>query len=232
MTQEGNDKLVVALNGGPRKRWNTALLLEEVLKGAEEEGAAVELAHLHDLRYGGCASCFHCKRKESYLDGRCALKDGLSPVLELLGKATGVALGSPVYIGDVTGAARNFIERWMFVNLAYDRENPFVLSRGPGLGLIYTMGMPEDGAAAAGYDALFASHLRFFSRLNAPFVERIFAYDTLQFDDYGKYHAPAFDPEHKKNRREKNFPENLAAARELGRKLGRLTELPKLLKDA
>jgi len=52
---------VIAINGSPRKKWNTATLLEKALAGAASQGAETELMHLYDLNYKGCISCFACK---------------------------------------------------------------------------------------------------------------------------------------------------------------------------
>ena len=49
---------VIAINGSPRKKWNTATLLEKALEGAETEGAETEIIHLYDLNFKGCKSCF------------------------------------------------------------------------------------------------------------------------------------------------------------------------------
>jgi len=54
---------VMAFNGSPRKKWNTATLLEKALEGASSKGAETELIHLYDLNYKGCISCFSCKMK-------------------------------------------------------------------------------------------------------------------------------------------------------------------------
>ena len=225
------EKLVVSVNGGPRLGWNTDLLLKEVERGAREEGAETRRFDLYRLDFKGCASCFSCKRKESSLDGVCALKDDLSEVLAALAKATGVVMGSPIYIGDVTGAMRSFWERYAFAHLRYDLDEPSVLERGPGLALVYASGMPEAAYPSAGYDVMFREHLRFFGRFKAPFVERLFCSDTLQFSDHSKYHAPMFDPEAKRRGREERFPGDLAKAREIGRRLGRLEDPPRRLKD-
>ena len=40
----------VAINGSPRKKWNTAALLEKALAGATAQGAETVLAHLHPNR--------------------------------------------------------------------------------------------------------------------------------------------------------------------------------------
>ncbi|MCO5381118.1 MAG: flavodoxin family protein [Methanosarcina barkeri] len=54
---------VIAINGSPRKKWNTATLLEKALEGAVSEGAETEIIHLYDLNFKGCTSCFACKLK-------------------------------------------------------------------------------------------------------------------------------------------------------------------------
>lgn len=53
----------IAINGSPRKGWNTEKLLKEALRGAESVGAETELVQLYDLNYTGCKSCFACKRQ-------------------------------------------------------------------------------------------------------------------------------------------------------------------------
>lgn len=53
---------VIALNGSPRKKWNTATLLKHALDGAASKGAETELIHLYDYNYKGCISCFACKQ--------------------------------------------------------------------------------------------------------------------------------------------------------------------------
>ena len=55
---------IMAVNGSPRKTWNTATLLKRALKGAASQGADTELIHLYDLRFTGCTSCFACKITE------------------------------------------------------------------------------------------------------------------------------------------------------------------------
>lgn len=59
-------KKVYAINGSPRKKWNTAILLEHALKGAE-----TELIHLYDLDFKGCRSCFACKHAVRQKNSNC-----------------------------------------------------------------------------------------------------------------------------------------------------------------
>ncbi|MDR2137612.1 MAG: flavodoxin family protein, partial [Synergistaceae bacterium] len=74
-------KKVIAVNGSPRKTWNTATLLRHATEGAASKGAETKLVHLYDIDFKGCVSCFACKRKEGKSRG-CALNDGLKPLLD------------------------------------------------------------------------------------------------------------------------------------------------------
>lgn len=86
---------VLAVNGSPRKKWNTATLLNKALEGAASQGAETELINLYDLNYKGCISCFSCKLKDGKSYGRCAAKDDLTPVLEKIQLVDALILGSP-----------------------------------------------------------------------------------------------------------------------------------------
>ncbi|MDK2975417.1 MAG: hypothetical protein PWP08_1788 [Methanofollis sp.] len=59
-----------------------ATLLEHALRGAASVGARTELVQLYDLEYRGCTSCFACKIKGGKSYGKCAVRDGLTPVLK------------------------------------------------------------------------------------------------------------------------------------------------------
>ena len=60
---------VVAINGSPRKGWNTAGILQAALEQAQAQGAATALHHLYDLHYTGCRSCFACKHISGFFPG-------------------------------------------------------------------------------------------------------------------------------------------------------------------
>ena len=80
---------IFAVNGSPRKKGNTATVLEHFLEGARSAGADTELIHLYDLQASGCRSCFACKLRGGASYGHCALKDDLSPVLAALERPMG-----------------------------------------------------------------------------------------------------------------------------------------------
>ncbi|MDV2481867.1 flavodoxin family protein [Methanoculleus sp. Wushi-C6] len=208
---------VIGINGSPRKTWNTATLLGHALKGAASSGAETELVHLYDLDFKGCTSCFACKMKGGKSYGRCAVCDDLAPVLDRIGGADGLILGSPIYFGTVSGEMRSFMERLLFPYLIYTRP-PRSLFHGRGrAAFIYTMNAPE-AVARENY----AAHIR----ENRSALERLFgrteslcSFETLQFEDYDMVDSGYFDPEERRERYRTVFPEDCRRAFELGVRL-------------
>jgi multimeric flavodoxin WrbA len=110
---------VIAVNGSPRKNWNTATLLLKALDGAASQGAETEIFHLYELNYKGCVSCFACKTKNSQSYGMCAVKDDLTSILKKVTEVDAMILGAPIYYGTVTGEMKSFMERLMFPYSTY-----------------------------------------------------------------------------------------------------------------
>ena len=195
----------IAINGSPRKNWNTAALLNAALDGAREAGAETELVSLYDLDYSGCVSCFACKRKGAERC-RCYHQDGLSGVLERVLSSDVLLLGSPVYFGDVTGKMRCFIERLAFITLSYDDPMETIFPGHIDTAFFFTMNMQTEQAQM--YKPMIKSTLGALSRLGGS-VEQYLCTDTLQFDDYSKYHAAKFSEQAKRARRAEQFPHDL-----------------------
>ena len=206
---------VIAVNGSPRKKWNTAAMLEKALEGAASQGAETRLIHLYDLEFKGCVSCFACKTKDGRSYGRCAVKDGLTPVYAEIRGADGLIMGSPIYLGDVTGAMRSFMERLLYPYLVYSESCPTLFPRRIRTGLIYTMNAPEEVARAFGYDRLFTANEGYMQRIFGH-AESIMSYDTVQFEDYSRVVADLFDGGKKEKRRREVFPQDCRKAYEMG----------------
>jgi multimeric flavodoxin WrbA len=206
---------VLGLNGSPRKTWNTATLLRHAMEGAASRGAQAEIVHLYDLTYKGCVSCFACKLKEGPSYGRCALRDDLTPVLDKIERADAVFIGSPIYLGNVTGETRSLMERMIFQYLVYDEEGSSLVKKKKPVGLLYTMNIKENIVKEWGYDRTFASIEKLFIRVFGA-AETMYATDTYQFDDYSKYVAPRFNETEKAKHRDEVFPKNCEKAFALG----------------
>lgn len=209
---------VMAFNGSPRKSWNTATLLEEALAGAASKGADCKLVHLYDLDYKGCSSCFACMTKGGKSYGRCAQKDGLTPILAEIEKADTLILGSPIYFARCTGEMRSFMERMWFPYLEYSDPWRSSFPRKINTAMIYTMNITE-----AEYEQMKAAYALPTNESIMQMIfgasESLYCFDTYQFKDYSKVMADRIDVAEKNKRREEIFPQDRRNAFELGVRL-------------
>jgi len=91
---------ILAFNGSPRLKGNTATMLDSAIIGARENGAEVELFNLYKMQFSGCISCFTCKLLSKERPIVCVIKDDLQPVLEKFERPT-LSLSAPPYISAV-----------------------------------------------------------------------------------------------------------------------------------
>lgn len=206
------------VNGSPRKRWNTATLLKHALAGAEAAGAEAELVHLYDLTYTGCRSCFACKKIGGKSYGRCAVRDGISPVLRKALAADVLILGSPIYFGVESGMMRSFLERLLFPLAVYAPGYPSLYTGKARTALFYTMNVKEADLALNAMDKSIERSAATMTRLFGN-CETLICSDTRQFTDYSKYESSRWDPEAKAKRRREVFPLDCQRAFALGRRL-------------
>lgn len=206
---------IIGINGSPRKKWNTATMVEMALEGARSESAETELIHLYDLDYKGCNSCFACKTRGSKSYGRCNVKDDLTTVFERIEEADALILGSPIYFGVVTGEMRSFMERLIFPYFTYTNPPESLFPKEINSAFIYTMNISEEQVEDYGYKHQFEVNKQLLTLLFGS-SETLFSYDTYQFNDYSKVLADRFDPEHKAKHREEQFPIDKEEAFKLG----------------
>ncbi|WP_088228334.1 flavodoxin family protein [Desulfosporosinus sp. FKB] len=212
---------VIAVNGSPRKTWNTATLLHKALEGAESVGAQTEIVHLYDLNFKGCISCFACKRKNIKNAGHCAVQDDLKNVLEKVLAADVLLIGSPIYFGNVTAEIRAFLERLLFSNLSYNEGHRSVFQGKLASGFIYTMNVPEEIMQQVKYEEnVFQPNKNMLQLLGGP-SEFMISADTYQFDDYSKYEASMFNVKHKAQVKAERFPIDCQKAFDMGVRLAR-----------
>ncbi len=208
----------MAINGSPRKKWNTATLLESALRGCEDAGAETELLHLYDYTYQGCTSCFGCKRLGGKSYGRCNMRDELSPLLDRASEADVLILGSPFYFHTETGEMRSFMERLLFPYLTYTPDHASIFPRKIPTAFIYTMNVPEEHIPAFHQDSSAAASQAIMTRIFGS-CEVLLSTDTYQFDDYSQYLSTAWDPDAKAARRRDVFPRDCDRAYQLGTRL-------------
>ena len=205
----------VIINGSPRKNWNTAKLLKEAQRGAEDAGHEVVYVNLYDLNFTGCKSCLACKRKGIAEPCKCYIKDDLSPILEEIYGADHLIIGSPVYFSQPTGEVRSLLERICFPPLSYNDYSSTYKGK-VDVTVFLTMNAPAN-MYADGYQSIMEAYFAPFHFLNGT-TEVIPVCDTLQVNDYSKYAMGSFSEEHKKEVQEKDFPAALQKAFEVGKK--------------
>lgn len=211
-------KNLIAINGSPRRNGNTAQLLQHAIKGAQDAGASAEMINLYALNFKGCVSCFACKLKNRP-HGTCAMKDDLTPILEKIKSADAIIFGSPIYFMNLSAGMVAFLERLFFSNYIYSNEIPTVFPKKLPSAYFYTMNITQ-------------AQFKFFAmteRLKMPELsaEKILgvkpkvlcAFNTVQFKDYSRYESSIFDADEKFAYREKHFPEDCAAAHQIGQDL-------------
>ncbi len=209
---------VLAVNGSPRKKWNTATLLEKALAGAASAGAETELVHLYDLSYTGCISCFACKKIGGKSYGRCAVRDDLTPLLKKAAASDVLILGSPLYFSVETGEMRSFMERLLFPYLTYTPGYRCIFPRAIPTAFFYSMNVSAENMAAYGQDRSTTATQGVMTRVFGS-CELLLCTDTYQFKDYSKYMSTAWDPVAKAKRRNEVFPQDCVRAYELGARL-------------
>ena len=97
---------VVAIYGSPRRKGNTALLLQEAVRGARQEGAEVEEYVLRDLKMSPCLEIYACKNS-----GRCAIQDDFQKVYDSILESRGVILASPIFFYAVSAHTKILMDR-------------------------------------------------------------------------------------------------------------------------
>lgn len=207
---------IIIINGSPRTEGNTVRMCRAFAEGVKSSGKDIscEIINLYELNFKGCRSCFACKRKGGVSYGKCAVKDAAAPVLERVKNAAAVVFASPVYLMDVTGEMRSFLERLIFPLATYEADYRTIAPKRMPVVTIYTMNVPREMAPVAAFDNVenFIGHV-----FSAP--HRLCAYNTYQFRDYSQYAVEVFSEADKREYRDKVFPAELQTAFDLGRKI-------------
>ena len=205
---------ILAFNGSPRLKGNSATMLEHAIEGARAQGAEVELFNLYKMQFSGCISCFSCKRLGEKRSTLCAVKDDLRPVLEKVRDIDALLIATPVYYGCESAACRALIERLCFPYLNYADYTKSHFPRRIAVGLIYTMNVTSEMYAAIGYDICLGRTRETLAREFGA-CKIILANNTTQYNDYSLYEANATGEE-KKAYQEAHFDTDCENARQLG----------------
>jgi NAD(P)H-dependent FMN reductase len=127
---------VLGIVGSPHRDGLTNRLVQGMLEGAEASGAECQTMYLSDYNLKPCVGC---QGATCWEDGRCRFDERAYERNRMLGEADAVVFGAPVYIHDINGLAKDFIDK-VRVPPRAGRYGPF----GP------TNGKPAVGITVAG----------------------------------------------------------------------------------
>ena len=207
-------KRIIIIDGGPRKNFNTASILQKFAEGASSVSDTIEVktVRLYGLDYKGCMSCMACKIKGK-ASNVCKFKDALTPVLEDIAQADGLVLGSPIYFGDVTGQMRTFLERLTFPWLSYNDYSMTAPKQMPVV-LVETMNGTPERNNSQGYGSM-----EYCIKAALGDFKRLIAYNTYQVKNYDRYELAGFSEEAKRQWRDEHWEQDLQHAFDEGRKM-------------
>lgn len=98
---------ILGISASCRVWGNCEIAVKAALIAARGAGAKIRFIRLPDLAIGQCRGCFACLGPE----GRCALDDDLTGLIEAADAAEGLVLASPVYFGLPPAAMVSLLDR-------------------------------------------------------------------------------------------------------------------------
>jgi putative NADPH-quinone reductase len=102
---------ITIFNSSPRaEKGNTQAMVEEFSKGAQKAGAEVETVFLAQKKINPCTGCLTCWFKTP---GKCVFDDDMTDLLEKVKQSDLAVFATPLYVDNVSGMMKNFMDRFM-----------------------------------------------------------------------------------------------------------------------
>jgi len=138
---------IIGFVGSPHKTGNTAWSISKIMDGAKKQGADTQMFHASELDIKVCQGCLGCVQS-----GHCVINDDMQKVYEALKTADVLVLGSPIYMGQMSGQLKVFTER-LFAHIK-PRFSPTFKEENAGkkLILVWTQGNPDTEKFKAYFD--------------------------------------------------------------------------------
>lgn len=98
---------IIGIIASPRKKGNTAFIVNKMLEGAKEQGAETSSFSFSDLTLKPCQGCLSCHKT----DRGCVVDDDMQKIYAAIEEADVVILGSPIYMGQMSAQAKIITDR-------------------------------------------------------------------------------------------------------------------------
>ena len=102
---------ILAISCSPRENGSTVAMLNEVLRGARDKKADVELYSVSGKNLQPCDGCWACATS-----GKCHINDDMQELYEKIIMADGLVFGTPIYFWGMTGQAKSILDRTIALN--------------------------------------------------------------------------------------------------------------------
>ena len=112
----------IALLGSPLTEGNTARLLDEAIRGAEDAGCEVEKIVVAHLDFAPCMEIFYCMENET-----CQIRDEMIEIYDKFREMDSLIIATPVMTMGIPGKLKSFMDRFQVFYMArYYRKEPLI----------------------------------------------------------------------------------------------------------
>jgi multimeric flavodoxin WrbA len=115
-------RTVIGLLGSPLPGGNTAILLDQALRGAADAGCTVEKIEVNNLDFQACMEMMFCTEHET-----CIMDDDMQQMYQKFREMDGLIIATPVMTMGIPGRLKSFMDRFqVFFMAKYMRHQPLV----------------------------------------------------------------------------------------------------------
>lgn len=118
---------ILGISGSPHKNGNTAFSVRYALERVQDTHQ-IKYISLAGLKIHPCNGCFQCSKS-----GSCIFDDDMQTIYESMKWCDEVIIGSPVYMGMVSGQIKIMMDRCVLLRPSYD--SPLALEGKTGCGI-------------------------------------------------------------------------------------------------
>lgn len=120
---------VLAINASPRgENGFTDKILQPLLDGMRQAGAATELIYLANKKIHHCIGCFSCWLKTP---GKCVFNDDMDLLLKKMIDNDLIIYGTPLYFFTMSGLLKNFFDRTLPLALPFMEKSQSGVTKHP-----------------------------------------------------------------------------------------------------
>ncbi|GAA0124919.1 hypothetical protein UT300019_08210 [Clostridium sp. CTA-19] len=141
-------KKILIINSSYRKK-NTFTVLQNIKKILSNHGYDIEVINLKDYKVSPCYGCEYCIYKN-----KCNIDDDMEFLMKKLEECDGIVIGTPVYINNMSGNLKTFLDRtcrW-FHRPVLEGKPVILVATTAGSGLKNTFRSLEEGLVQWGVD--------------------------------------------------------------------------------